>query len=396
MTPVSDICRCQISCPPTDPLAKDTIRYRLGLAAPVLLLFVCMALLVFARAAPPAYPPKISQDAGGTLRPAPPKIEPLVLKPVDQADARAINAKIPFAPGPHPPARAFVFAGDDLARARAADCLTAAMLYEAGHDPAGQRAVAQVVINRARHPAFPKSICGVVFQGAERQSGCQFTFTCDGAMARRYSADAWAAARLLASAALSGNVYAPVGHATHYHTDWVVPYWSERLDKITAVGTHLFFRWPGSWGRPAAFRRWVAGGEPVIAKMAALSLFHQSGTIAENITPDVARDALADGTAFRPAKREISGDTGARLLLDKSSRAEEYLALAEAKCAGKSYCKILGWLDDNNIPEIGEIGDAARRSMAFSFLRDEKNGFEKALWNCAIYPRADKRQCMKR
>src|SRR3546814_4751718 len=88
-------------------------------------------------------------------------------------------------------ARPFVYAGGDDAKARARDCLAAAMLYEAGDDAKGQQAVGQVVINRARHPAFPKSICGVVFQGSERATGCQFTFTCDGALGRRYSDAAW-------------------------------------------------------------------------------------------------------------------------------------------------------------------------------------------------------------
>ncbi len=126
--------------------------------------------------------------------------------------------------------------------------------------------------------------------------------------------------------------------------------------------------------------------------MAALSPFHRTGSIAEPL----ASSELAAATDFRPAKREIATEGGARLLLDKQGRAEEYLALAEAKCAGKSYCKILGWLEDGDIPEVGEIGEAARNSMTFSYLRDTKNGFEKALWNCKIYPRADKRQCMKR
>src|SRR3546814_11692641 len=69
--------------------------------------------------------------------------------------------------------------------------MAAAMLYESGDDSKGQLAVGQVVINRVRHPAFPKSICEVVFQGSDRATGCQFTFTCDGALARRYSDAAW-------------------------------------------------------------------------------------------------------------------------------------------------------------------------------------------------------------
>ena len=99
------------------------------------------------------------------------------------------------------------------------------MVYEAGDDPAGQRAVAQVVLNRVRHPAFPKTVCGVVFEGQDRTTGCQFTFSCDGALTRWSPSPAlWTAARQIATAALTGTVYRPVGYATHYHTDWVVPY----------------------------------------------------------------------------------------------------------------------------------------------------------------------------
>src|SRR3546814_274712 len=155
--------------------------------------------------------------------------------------------------------------------------MAAAMLYEAGDDGKGQLAVGQVVINRVRHPAFPKSICDVVFQGSERASGCQFTFTCDGALARRYSDAAWKRAQDNASMMLAGLVDPAVGLATHYHTDWVRPYWSDSLEKIAVVDTHLFFRWPGYWGTPGAFRGAVRGQDPVEALLAAISLAHAGG-----------------------------------------------------------------------------------------------------------------------
>ena len=155
-----------------------------------------------------------------------PPVEPVAFQDLDPVDARAFNATVPFSTGPNPAARPFKFAGSDDQRARAIDCLTAAVLYEAGDDAEGQRAVAQVVINRARHPAFPKTICGVVFQGSERSTGCQFTFTCDGALAGHTWPEVyWTRARATATAALNGAVYKPVGYSTHYHTDWVVPYW---------------------------------------------------------------------------------------------------------------------------------------------------------------------------
>ena len=182
-----------------------------------------------------------------------PPVEPVEFQSVDPNDARAFNATVPFSTLPNPAARPFRFSGSTDARLRAIDCLAAAELYEAGDDSEGERAVAQVVLNRVRHPAFPKSVCGVVFQGSERSTGCQFTFSCDGALQRWSPSEAaWDRARDVARMALNGAVYKPVGHATHYHTDWVVPYWSSSLEKITEVGTHLFFRWAGWWGTPPA------------------------------------------------------------------------------------------------------------------------------------------------
>ncbi|MFD2579577.1 cell wall hydrolase [Novosphingobium colocasiae] len=163
--------------------------------------------------------------------------------------------------------------------ARALDCLASAVWYEAGDDRGGQQAVAQVVLNRLRHPAYPHTVCGVVYQGAQRSTGCQFTFTCDGALARRPSVAGWQRARETARAFLAGTTDPRVGMATHYHTDWVHPYWSASLDKIAKVGTHLFFRWHGGWGRRAAFASGYAGGEQREPRLAMLSPAHAGGAI---------------------------------------------------------------------------------------------------------------------
>lgn len=167
--------------------------------------------------------------------------------------ARLINAALPFANGPLRAAQRFVFAGSELDQRRALLCLTQAVYYEAGFEPLeGRRAVAQVVLNRLRHPAFPKSICGVVYQGAGSGT-CQFTFVCDGALYRRPAADAWREAEQVARAALSGYVETTVGEATHYHADYVAPRWAPLLAKVAEIGQHIFYRWPGEWGQPAAF-----------------------------------------------------------------------------------------------------------------------------------------------
>lgn len=156
--------------------------------------------------------------------------------------------------------------GDAASAARAETCLAEAIYYEGALESiSGQRAIAQVVLNRVRHPAFPNSVCGVVFQGQELPTGCQFTFTCDGSRARPPVLSLWRQARLVAKAALGGAVAQEVGLATHYHADYVAPYWRSSLDPAGQIGAHLFYRWRGNAGTPRAFSASYAGREPVIA-----------------------------------------------------------------------------------------------------------------------------------
>ena len=144
--------------------------------------------------------------------------------------------------------------GGALDASRDLECLTQAAYYEArGEGRDGMKAVAQVVLNRARHRAFPNSVCGVVFQGAGRRTGCQFSFTCDGSMRGRVNQAAWNRAREIASAALSGAVEARVGNATHFHTTGVSPRWRHSLVQVSQVGDHLFYRFGGRSGSGAAF-----------------------------------------------------------------------------------------------------------------------------------------------
>jgi spore germination cell wall hydrolase CwlJ-like protein len=157
-------------------------------------------------------------------------------------EARKFNAAVPFVPDRLKPAKPFVFRGSLAARLQARECLATAALYEAGRDTRGQRAVIQVVLNRVRHPRYPNTVCGVVYQGSSRRTGCQFTFTCDGSFERRRARAGWVEARKAAKRALEGYVFADVGTATHYHTDWVVPSWSGSLAKIAQVDTHIFYR----------------------------------------------------------------------------------------------------------------------------------------------------------
>lgn len=329
-----------------------------------------------------------------------PAVEPMELIVMAPADARVANAAQPFVEGRFPAAAPFRFTGDSTAIARATDCLAAALLYEAGDDADGQRAVAQVVLNRVRHPAFPASVCGVVFQGSERATGCQFTFTCDGALARRYSDPAWQRARGIAIDALNGAVDARVGLATHYHTDWVRPYWSSSLDKLAQVGTHLFFRWRGFWGTPNAFLRNLGGQEPAIARMTGLSAVHAAAAgLPFAPTPaDQGEIATASAEAVRtviPRRERALGDT-IILTLERGMSADAFPAMAEAACGTRSYCKVMGWSNPALAPESEAMSDLARAAMSFSYLRDEGANLERALWNCEEYARENRAQCMRR
>jgi spore germination cell wall hydrolase CwlJ-like protein len=143
--------------------------------------------------------------------------------------------------------------GNALESSRELECLADAVYYEArGETPSGQAAVAQVVMNRVRHPAFPKSICGVVFQGAYNRTGCQFSFACDGSMRHARDVGAWNRARKIAARALSGDIANQIGAATHFHTLAVSPGWGPRLLRVAQVGMHIFYR----FGRHGA----VSGG----------------------------------------------------------------------------------------------------------------------------------------
>ncbi len=149
-----------------------------------------------------------------------------------------------------------------LDESRDLECLAQAVYYEArGETPGGQAAVAQVVLNRVRHPAFPKSICGVVFQGA-RTSGCQFSFACDGSARHPMDSLAWRRAEKVAAKALDGGVMSEVGNATHFHVAGLNAGWGPNLLKVAQVGSHIFYRFGGHAGAAQMFHGDVQPSEP--------------------------------------------------------------------------------------------------------------------------------------
>ena len=226
-------------------------------------------------------------------------------------EAQKLNAAMPDATALLRAARPFLFrpaSSED--RRRAARCLTQAVYYESALEPtAGQEAVAQVVLNRVRDPNYPNTICGVVYQGAERVTGCQFSFTCDGALSQAPVGWAWERARKVAERALSGYVAQRVGTATHYHADYVHPWWSPTLNKLTQIGAHIFYRWKGVYGETAAFNQAYSGHEPRIdeARFARPRVQIAEAASSEDAAQALSAAAAAGQSAMRTV--QIDGQT---------------------------------------------------------------------------------------
>jgi spore germination cell wall hydrolase CwlJ-like protein len=236
------------------------------------------------------------------------KIPVLGVGVLSAEDARAINAMQAGSPDPPPPAKPFILKANAEDRAAAVRCLTQAVYYEAAIEPLeGQQAVAQTVLNRMRHPGYPKTVCGVVYQGSLRMTGCQFSFTCDGSLAREPNPAIWARAEGVATRALAGFVLPSVGTATHYHADYVAPYWAPTLYRITRIGRHIFYRWTGPWGLPPAFNGRYAGGEANLSRAILEGL--DSRTQGAGLRPDQLQAAGQIAQATRTVVLSLDGAT---------------------------------------------------------------------------------------
>lgn len=297
----------------------------------------------------------------------------MVVRPIAPDQAVKVNSEIPVTGGPNPAAAAFKFKGNSATRTQAINCLANAVYYEAGNqDMAGERAVAQVVLNRVRHPAFPSTICGVVYEGSTKPTGCQFTFTCDGSLNRQPDADGWHRALQVAQASLDGYVYTPVGWATHYHANYVVPYWASTLAKNAVVGAHLFYRWAGAWGKPAVFTKAYAAHEPNAATLreAALAAPHIApiygqkqlaqaikgipGAEPLKLTPSLRGDKRV-AVRFNLVARKASSDVK-REDYDKQFAASDNLKWSLSSEAVADNQQPLGRSAQSSVPAIGATG----------------------------------------
>ncbi len=165
--------------------------------------------IIVAKAAPPPVQPPTLRDQSPQARPVPPRT-PLVGVVKNEKEMR---------------------------------CLAEAVYFEARSEPErGQAAVAQVVLNRVLHDAYPNSVCGVVYQNRHRYLACQFTFACEGKALRTDEPGPWATAQRIARDVAEGRTYLPgVGNATHYHANYVRPWWARYMQRRERIGRHLFF-----------------------------------------------------------------------------------------------------------------------------------------------------------
>ena len=138
---------------------------------------------------------------------------------------------------------------------RQKECLATAIYYEARSEKlAGQLGVAEVIVNRVNDHRYPNSICDVVYQGATRTTGCQFTFTCDGAMNKAPRGVKWDKAQTIAAHVMMDLNERKTGGATHYHATYVDPVWNSGLIKTSQIGLHIFYRFPrgSEWSMASA------------------------------------------------------------------------------------------------------------------------------------------------
>ena len=116
----------------------------------------------------------------------------------------------------------------------AATCLATNVYHEArGESLTGQRAVADVTLNRVADARWPNDVCAVVWQPK------QFSWTHDNHSDEMVEAQSRIVAYFIALEALSKP---RVTDATHYHAVYIQPYWAKHLQYIERIGLHKFYK----------------------------------------------------------------------------------------------------------------------------------------------------------
>ncbi len=167
------------------------------------------------------------------------------------------------------------FRAEEVQRAETIDselmCMAQAVYYESAREPLeGQIAVAEVIANRMQDHRYPDTACGVVFQGATRTTGCQFTFTCDGALQTKPRGENWERAKRIAAHVLMNLNDERTGGATHYHATYVDPIWNSGLIQTKKVGLHIFYRFPRGAEWASVERNFQARKDSVALQLASL------------------------------------------------------------------------------------------------------------------------------
>lgn len=319
---------------------------------------------------------------------------------VSEKTAMEVNAGRPYSKLHTHPAKPFHSTLTDDNLERALNCLAIAALYEAGGDPDDQKPVMQVILNRVRHPAFPNTVCGVVSQGSERKTGCQFTFTCDGSLGRwSPSAANLAQARELARSMLADTIDRRVGLATHYHTNWVVPYWSSSLEKITGVETHLFFRWPGHWGQPKAFHTKPAADEPPFAALSGFAQAHKPHDPTSPVEVEIDNSLASTFTSVDQGD-DLQSETSIERFVPRVIKLSEggspgrWALAAVAECGARPECRVVGWADAQSAPTILNPSTIAASPPDFVYVQVLRNRVQQAYWDCGKWPRATTARCL--
>jgi hypothetical protein len=219
---------------------------------------------------------------------------------------------------------------------------------------------------------------------------------------------AWQRARAVAANALSGQVDAAVGLATHYHTDWVYPYWSPSLRKLAQVGTHLFFGWPGSWGGPGAFGKRYRGNEsgaPSLAGMAALESGMRDAAVPGLEEPKIL--GLPQAPAKLPAgmgkvplygnKVKLVGGDGRSfgLLAPPGTSASQVVNAALALCGQPGPCRVNAWGNEDDIPGSYPLPALTRSTMVFEYVRSGSGSGATTRFDCKRFPSKDPKACLE-
>ncbi len=180
--------------------------------------------------------------------PQEPGVEPMPAEVFMSGETVAAKGEV-TGPGKRPRTPAERLNLDAKSRPKAEKCLAEAIYFEARGEPKrGQIAVAQVVMNRVFSGFYPNTVCGVVYQNADRHNACQFTFACDDVKDTIDEPDMWEQAKEISHDMIDGKMWLPeIGHSTHYHAYWVHPSWVNEMRKLDKIGVHSFYR-PRAWG----------------------------------------------------------------------------------------------------------------------------------------------------